>query len=46
MCVQKFDDSQNPAIHNTYRILLRSSSMREPRDPLLKVLKILNKHSD
>jgi hypothetical protein len=38
ICVQKFDDSQNSAIHITYRILLRSSSMREPRDPLLKVL--------
>ena len=39
MCVQRFDDSLNSAIHITYRILLRSSSMPEPRDPLLKVLK-------
>lgn len=38
MCVQRFDDSLNSAIHITYRISLRSSSMREPRDPLLKVL--------
>jgi hypothetical protein len=38
MCVQRFDDSLNSAIHTTYRILLRSSSMPEPRDPLLKVL--------
>ena len=38
MCVQRFDDSLNTAIHTTYRISLRSSSMREPRDPLLKVL--------
>ncbi len=38
MCVQRFDDSLNSAIHITYRILLRSSSMPEPRDPLLKVL--------
>ena len=37
-CVQKFDDSQNSAIHITYRISLRSSSLREPRDPLLKVV--------
>lgn len=37
MCVQRFDDSLNSAIHTTYRISLRSSSMREPRDPLLKV---------
>ncbi|GAA96379.1 hypothetical protein E5Q_03046 [Mixia osmundae IAM 14324] len=37
-CVQRFDDSLNSAIHITYRISLRSSSMREPRDPLLKVL--------
>ena len=38
ICVQKFDDSLNSAIHITYRISLRSSSMPEPRDPLLKVL--------
>jgi hypothetical protein len=38
MCVQRFDDS---AIHSTYRISLRSSSMPEPRDPLLKVLTII-----
>lgn len=37
-CVQRFDDSLNSAIHITYRISLRSSSMREPRDPLLKVV--------
>ncbi|KAF2478424.1 hypothetical protein BDY17DRAFT_258951, partial [Neohortaea acidophila] len=37
MCVQRFDDSLNSAIHITYRISLRSSSMPEPRDPLLKV---------
>jgi hypothetical protein len=41
MCVQRFDDSQCSAIHTTFRASLRSSSMREPRDPLLKVL-ILN----
>jgi hypothetical protein len=38
MCVQRLDDSLNSAIHITYRISLRSSSMQEPRDPLLKVL--------
>jgi len=38
MCVQRFDDSLESAIHTTYRISLRSSSMQEPRDPLLKVL--------
>ena len=38
ICVQRFDDSRNSAIHITYRISLRSSSMPEPRDPLLKVL--------
>jgi hypothetical protein len=42
-CVQRFDDSLNSAIHITYRISLRSSSMREPRDPLLKVLLCYNK---
>lgn len=40
MCVQRFDDSRNSAIHITYRISLRSSSMPEPRDPLLKVFTI------
>ena len=41
ICVQRFDDSLNSAIRITYRISLRSSSMPEPRDPLLKVLTIL-----
>ena len=40
-CVQRFDDSRNSAIHITYRISLRSSSMREPRDPLLKVVSVI-----
>ncbi len=38
MCVQRFDDSLTSAIRITYRISLRSSSMPEPRDPLLKVV--------
>ena len=46
MCVQRFDDSLNSAIHITYRISLRSSSMPEPRDPLLKVLIDLFQYSD
>jgi hypothetical protein len=37
-CVQKFDDSLNSAIRITYRISLRSSSLREPRYPLLRVV--------
>jgi hypothetical protein len=41
MCVQRFDDSRNSAIHTTYRNSLRSSSLREPRDPLSKVVLIL-----
>jgi hypothetical protein len=41
ICVQRFDGSQSSAIHTTYRISLRSSSMREPRDPLLKVFFLL-----
>ena len=41
MCVQRFDDSLNSAIHIIYRISLRSSSMLEPRDPLLKVFAIV-----
>jgi hypothetical protein len=46
MCVQRFDDSLNSAIHITYRISLRSSSMPEPRDPLLKVLTLCKKSSE
>ena len=38
ICVQRFDDSLSPAIHITYRISLRSSSLREPRYPLLRVV--------
>ena len=33
ICVQNFDDSLNSAIRITYRISLRSSSLREPRYP-------------
>ena len=36
ICVQRFDDSLSFAIRITYRISLRSSSLREPRYPLLK----------
>ena len=38
MCVQSFDDSRGFAIRITYRISLRSSSLWEPRHPLLKVV--------
>ena len=38
ICVQRFDDSLSSAIHTTYRVLLRSSSIHEPRDPPLKVV--------
>ena len=38
MCVQNFDDSREIAIRITYRISLRSSSLWEPRHPLLKVV--------
>ena len=38
ICVQKFDGSRNSAIHTTYRISLRSSSLREPRYPSLRVV--------
>lgn len=34
----KISMSHESAIHITYRISLRSSSMQEPRDPLLKVV--------
>ena len=41
ICVQKFDDSLNSAIRITYRISLRSSSLREPRHPSLKVVNFI-----
>ena len=37
-CVQSFDDSLDSASRKTYRISLRSSSLWEPRYPLLKVV--------
>ena len=37
-CVQNFDDSLNSAIRITYRSSQRSSSLREPSYPLLKVV--------
>ncbi|CAN1790812.1 Putative uncharacterized protein ART3 [Linum perenne] len=37
-CVQKLDGSRDSAIHTKYHILLRSSSMREPRYPLPRVI--------
>ncbi len=43
ICVQRFDDSLNSAIRITYRISLRSSSLREPRYPLLRVVLSLDK---
>ena len=42
ICVQRFDDSLNSAIHTTYRSWLRSSSMREPRDPPSKVVSLFS----
>ena len=46
MCVQRLDDSRNSAIHINFRISLRSSSMREPRDPLLKVVFYLSYYTN
>jgi hypothetical protein len=40
-CVQRLDDSLNSAIRMTYRISLRSSSLWEPRYPLLGVVFLL-----
>lgn len=45
ICVQRLDDSLNSAIHTTYRSLLRSSSMHEPRGPPLEVVLFLMKSS-
>ena len=41
MCVQRFNDLLNSAIHITYRISLRSSLMSKSKNPLLKVLIIV-----
>ena len=38
VCVQHSIDSRNTAIHRAYRILLRPSSLLEPRHPSLKVV--------
>ena len=38
ICVQRYDDSRDSAIHISYRSSLRSSSLREPRYPLLRVV--------
>ena len=40
VCVQHSIDSRNSAIHSAYRTLLRPSSLPEPRDPSLKVVRI------
>lgn len=37
-CVQRLNGSRDSAIHTKYRISLRSSSMREPRYPLPRVI--------
>ena len=39
ICVQRFDDSLSSAIRITYRISLRSSSLSEPRYPLLRIVR-------
>ena len=38
VCVQRLDDSRSSAIHITYRSLLRSSSVQEPRYPSRRVV--------
>ena len=38
MCVQGFDDSRKSAIHITYRISLRPSSLRLPRHPWFAIV--------
>mmetsp|Transcript_10509 Transcript_10509/g.64358 ORF Transcript_10509/g.64358 Transcript_10509/m.64358 type:complete len:320 (-) Transcript_10509:3694-4653(-) len=45
ICVGILDGSRNPAIHTTYRSLLRPSSLREPRYPLLRVVSTLVRSS-
>lgn len=45
-CVQRLDGSRDSAIHTKYRISLRSSSMREPRYPLPRVVYVYDGHPD
>ena len=40
-CVQRFDDSLNLQFTLRFALSLRSSSMRKPRDPLLKVVSFI-----
>ncbi len=44
-CVQRLDGSRDSAIHTKYRISLRSSSMREPRYPLPRVVMLMKDES-
>lgn len=45
-CVQRLDDSRDSAIHTKYRISLHSSSWREPRYPLPRVVFNWRRESD
>ena len=45
-CVQRLDGSRDSAIHTKYRISLRSSSMREPRYPLPRVVMTFERRLD
>ena len=42
ICIIRFDDSLNSAIHTTYRSWLRSSSTRKPRDPPPQVVSLFS----
>ena len=42
VCVQRSLDSRNSAIHGAYRILLRPSSLPEPRHPSLRTVNHVN----
>ena len=46
ICVQRFDDSLNSAIHITYRISLRSSSMPEPRESVVESFNLFSFDSE
>ena len=41
ICVQNFNDSRGSAIHTTYRISLRPSSLRLPRHPWFAIVKVV-----
>jgi len=45
ICVQRYDDSLNSPIRISYRVSVRSSSLFDPRDSLVRVVHIFSMFS-